>query len=45
MGLVSGYSPHYAEAAKLMAGVKSESSVTILTKPMSIDELTLALNP
>ena len=41
--LVSGYSPHYVEAAKLMAGAESSFSVRTLTKPLSASELSLAL--
>ena len=41
--LVSGYSPHYAKAAKLMVKANADFKVTLLTKPVSIADLVRAL--
>ena len=41
--IVTGYNPHFAEAAKVFAKVKGRFSVTSLTKPMSVEDLREAL--
>lgn len=41
--LVSGYSPNYIKAAELMAKAEAGIKVTVLTKPMSVSDLTRVL--
>ncbi len=42
--IVTGYNPHFAEAAKVFAKVKGRFSVTSLTKPMSAKDLRESLS-
>lgn len=41
--LVSGYNPHYADAAEVLAKSKGRFPVTSLLKPVSLDKLEAAL--
>ena len=41
--IVTGYNPHFAEAAKVFAKVRGRFQVSTLTKPMRIDALAQAL--
>lgn len=41
--MVSGYTPHYIEAAELLANHQGRFPVTTLTKPIGIAELSAAL--
>lgn len=41
--LVSGYPPHYMKAAELIAKSGTGAAVTVLVKPISISDLTQAL--
>ena len=41
--IVTGYNPHFAEAAKVFAKVKGRFFVTSLTKPIGVAELSAAL--
>ncbi|MEM7170239.1 MAG: response regulator [Pseudomonadota bacterium] len=42
--LVTGYNPHFAEAAKVFAHAKGRFPVEVLTKPMGIQELSAAIS-
>ena len=41
--IVTGYNPHFAEAAKVFAEVKGRFLVTSITKPVSLAALSAAL--
>ncbi len=41
--IVSGYTPQFAEAARLLGSVHGEFPVTSLSKPMGVAELSAAL--
>lgn len=41
--IVTGYNPHFAEAAKVFAKVKGRFFVTSLTKPVGVADLSAAL--
>lgn len=42
--VVTGRSPHYANAAKLIGDLVGGFPLTVLSKPIGIDDLTAALN-
>ena len=41
--IVSGFTPYYSEAARLIGSIQGRFPVTTLTKPMGVSELTAAL--
>ena len=41
--IVSGYAPHYSKAAEIMADAEGHFSVTTLSKPVAVADLSAAL--